>query len=182
MKRIVLKFGLIAASILAVFLIAMMPLAQNGTVGFENQEVYGYSAMLLAFLMVFFGIRAYREEVGKGAITFGRAMRVGILITLLACAGYVVTWEIYYYTAGQDFLPRYTAHVIEGMRADGATEAAIAKKSAEMASFAKLYENPLINIGITFLEIFPLGLVVTLISSAILRRKTGGGTAEPVPA
>src|SRR6185503_15842993 len=171
MKPIVLKHGLIAGGILVAMFAITLPLTMNGIIDFAHDgEILGYTSMVLAFLLVFFGIRAYRDEIG-GAITFGKAFQVGILITLLTCAIYVVTWEIVYWGFIPDFLDKYNARSLAELRASGDTEAALREAQAQMAQLAKLYANPLFNIGFTFLEPFPVGLVVTLVSAAILRKK-----------
>ena len=90
MKRIVLKYGLISGAILASMTAVLLPLCMTGVMDFAVNEVIGYCAMVLAFLLVFFGIRTYRHDVGGGAITFGRAFGVGILITLVTCGVYVL--------------------------------------------------------------------------------------------
>ena len=99
-------------------------------------------------------------------------------VSLVACAVYVVAWEIVYWFFIPDFLDHYTAYLIEDLRSEGASQAAIAAKQQEMASFAELYANPLINSLITFLEVFPVGLLVTLVSAGILRRAPRDG--QPV--
>jgi hypothetical protein len=169
MKRIVLTFGLIAGAIVAVMMAITLTLIDRGKLG--HSEVIGYTTMVLAFVMVFVGIRSYRENVGGGTITFGKAFQVGILITLICCAVYVVTWEIIYVNFMPDFAVKYATHVVDAMRASGASPAAVAAKQKEMAAFQKLYANPLINVGMTFMEIFPVGLIVTLLSAAVLRKK-----------
>lgn len=174
MKKIVLTFGLLAGAIVSVMTTMSVFLIRRG--GFEHSETVGYSIMILAFLLVFFGIRSYRDNVGGGSVTFGKAFQVGILITLITCTMYVVTWEIVYFNFMPDFMDHYTAHVIQKMQESGETAAAIASKSAEMAKFKELYKNPLINVAMTFIEIFPVGLIMTLISAGILRRKRGQGT------
>lgn len=171
MKRIVLTRGLGAGAILGAMTAIMVPLCVNGTIGFDKSELVGYSAMVIAFLLVFFGIRSYREEVGGGAISFGKAFQVGILVTLVACAVYVLCWEIVYWGFIPDFAEQYNAHALAKLQRSGATEAAIRAAQEQMVTFARLYKNPLFNIGITFLEVFPVGLIVTLISAAILRRR-----------
>lgn len=171
MKKIVLRFGLISGLILITVSATMMSLTMSKAVDFEMSEVVGYSSMVLAFLMVFFGVKSYRDNVAGGTIGFGKAFQVGILITLITCAIYVVAWEITYFNFYPDFLDQYTAHCLEKMRADGETEAAILKKTAELAAMAKYYDNPLYNSAITFMEIFPVGLIVTLVTAGILRRK-----------
>jgi hypothetical protein len=170
MKKIVLTFGLSSGAIICTVMAIMVPLSLNGT-DLGKSEIVGYASMVLAFLLVFFGIRSYRENVGGGTITFGKAFQVGILITLVTCVMYVTTWEIVYYNFLPDFADRYAARSIEHLRAEGATDAAILAATEKMAQFKRLYANPLYNVGLTFLEIFPVGLIVTLISAAILRRR-----------
>ena len=171
MKKIVWTFGLIAGAILGGMTAVMVPLGMNGTVSFDHSEIVGYTVMVLAFLLVFFGIRSYRENVAGGTITFGKAFQVGILVTLVASAVYVASWEIMYYNFVPDFGDKYAAHQLEKMKAKGETAQKIEAAKAEMAKFKELYRNPAFNAGITFLEVLPVGLVVTLVSAAILRRR-----------
>ena len=173
MKQIVLRFGLASGAVLALMTALMVPMCMNQT--FDKQEIVGYSAMVLAFLLVFFGIRSYRNGAGAGAITFGKALQVGILITLVTCAVYVVAWEIVYWGFIPDFAEIYGRNVLDKMRASGETAEAIAAKQAEMQRFAVWYKNPLLNVAITFMEIFPVGLIVTIVSAAILRRRAPTG-------
>lgn len=172
MKKTVLTFGVISGLILVGMMALTIPLWMNGTIGFENSQLLGYASMVISFVMVFVGIRSYRDNVGGGTITFGKAFQVGILITVISCAMYVLAWEIYYFNFAPDFLDKYGAYSLAKLRAEGATDAAIAKAVAKMAEFKTLYANPLVNIGLTFLEAFPVGLVVTLVCAAILRRKS----------
>jgi predicted ABC-type exoprotein transport system permease subunit len=171
MKRIVLRSGLVSGVILIALSAVMLPLCMNGTIDFDHSELLGYSAMVLAFLMVFFGIRSYRDNVAGGTIGFGKAFQVGMLITLVTCAMYVIAWEITYFNFYPDFLDQYSAHVLDKMRAAGESEAAIQETTAQMATMAKYYDNILFNSAITFMEVFPVGLIVTLVSAGILRRK-----------
>jgi hypothetical protein len=171
MKNVVLRFGLMSGFILLALSAMMMPLCLNGTLDLDHSEILGYSAMVLAFLMVFFGVRSYRDNMGGGSITFGKAFQVGILITLITCAMYVIAWEIAYFNFFPDFLDKFNAHVLDKMRAAGESEAAIREQAAQLATMAKYYDNILFNIGITFMEVFPVGLIVTLVTAAILRRK-----------
>src|SRR5215204_456982 len=98
MKKIVLRFGLASGAILVVMTAAMLFLCmKEGTMSFEHSELIGFSAMILSFMLVFFGIRSYRDNVAAGTIGFGKAFQVGILITLVTCAMYVISWEITYF-------------------------------------------------------------------------------------
>ena len=169
MKKTVLTFGLIAGAIMSLMMFSVIPFVDK--IGFDKGEIIGYTTMVLSFLLIFFGIRSYRENVGEGTISFGRAFAVGILITVIASLCYVVAWEIIYFNFMHDFVDKYAAHMVEQVKASGATQEAIQAKLQEMKKFKQLYENPFFNAAITFTEPLPVGLLVTLISSAILRKK-----------
>lgn len=179
MQKIVLRFGLASGVLLIALTAVMLPLCMRGIIDFDYSQILGYSAMVLSFLLVFFGIRSYRDNVAGGVIGFVKAFQVGILITLVTCAMYVIAWQIAYFNFFPDFLDQYSAYSIAKMRAAGESEAAIRQATAEMAEFAKLYQNPLFNSAVTFLEVFPVGLIVTLVSAAILRRKPGQDALSP---
>jgi hypothetical protein len=168
MKRIVLTFGAISGAVSSAMMLVTLPLLDR--VGFDKGAVIGYTAIVASFLAVFFGIRAYREQTG-GPLTFGRAFSVGILITLISCACYVATWEVIYFKLRPNFAEQYTNYAVERARASGATPQAIEETRRQMVEFKKLYDNPVINAGMTFIEPFPIGLVITLISAGVLRRK-----------
>jgi hypothetical protein len=169
MKKTVWTFGLISGAILSVMMLAVLPFQDE--IGFDKGEVIGYTSMVLSFLLIFFGIRSYRDNVGGGLISFGRAFAVGSLIVAVSSACYVATWEVIYYKLAPDFVTKYQAHIIDKTRADGGSQAAIDKKIADMQKFADLYKNPFINVAITFLEPLPVGLVIALISAGILRTR-----------
>ena len=169
MKKIVLTFGLISGGITALMMFVTLPLMDR--ISFDKLEVIGYTTIVLSFLMVFFGIRSYRDSVGGGTITFGKAMKVGLLITLISCACYVIAWEIIYFGIAPDFVDKYGHYMIEKARAEGASAQELATQREKIESLKAMLANPLINIAITLLEPLPIGLLVTLISAAILRRK-----------
>jgi hypothetical protein len=169
MRKIILTFGLIAGAILAGMLLITLPF--HDTIGFDTGAVIGYTTMVLAFLLIFFGVRSYRDNVAGGSVTFGRAFGVGAGIALVASICYVITWEAIYFRMGDAYTAKYTTHVIEKARASGATDAELAKQKAELDAFAVKYRNPLFNAAITFLEPLPIALVVALASAAIVSRQ-----------
>src|SRR4051812_26977840 len=171
MKRIVIIFGLISGVISSVLMFLTVPFMHNGTVNFSNGYILGYTAIVLSLLLVFFGIRSYRENAG-GTITFGRAFAVGILITVISCVFYVASWEVIYFNFMPDFVEKYTAREVQKMRQKGESDAAIAETRKKMAAMKVMLDNPATNAAMTFIEPFPVGLVVTLVSAAILRRRT----------
>ena len=181
MKRTILIFGLISGGLMAAFMFVMLLFIDK--IGFDKGEILGYTSMVLAFLLVFFGIRSYRENVGGGRISFGRAFAVGILIVVISSVCYVVAWEIIYFNFMRDFADKYSAHMVEKVRSSGAGEQAIQAKIQEMKNMKALLENPFFNAAFTFLEPLPVGLIMTLISALILRKRKGSGQSSPnVPA
>jgi len=181
MKKTVLVFGLISGAVAAALMFLTLPFADR--IGFERGYIVGYTTIILSFLLVFFGIRSYRENIGGGSITFGRAFAVGILITLISCVCYVVAWEILYYNFMPDFVAKFTAHAIDKLKASGASAEAIQAKMEEMKVLKRILDNPLTNAAATFIEPFPVGLLITLISALILRkRKTPAASENPASA
>ena len=171
MKKVIWTYGLIAGGIVGGMLLISLVFYNNGMLTFDNGEVVGYTTMVIALSMIFFGIKAYRDNYENGVISFGKGFKVGILITLIASVMYVLAWEIGYQTIASDFIERYSEHVITKMKAEGATEAELQKAREANAAFGEVYSNPLVRFGFTFLEISWVGLAITLVCAAILRKK-----------
>ena len=127
--------------------------------------------MVIAFLMIYFGVRTYRDNVAGGRVGFGRALAVGLLITAVARICYVATWQLVYYRLAPDFLDKYSAYTIDKARKAGATDAAIAAQSKELANFSEMYKNPLMNVAVTFVEPLPVGVVFALVTAGVLCRR-----------
>ena len=178
MRKIVVTFGLISGAISSLIMVALVTLGDR--IGFDRGAVIGYTSMVLSFLIVFFGIRTYRDNFGNGQITFLKASAVGLSITLISCVIYVVTWEVLYYTLIPGFWDAYGAHITEKLTASGASPAAIQAKLEQVRRYKELYKNPLFNAALTFIDPFPIGLVVTVISALALRRKPQS-QPEPSP-
>jgi len=169
MKKTVLTFGLISGVLSSLMMVATVPFMHN--MGFTKGLVIGYTAIVLSFLLVFFGIRSYRDNVSNGQITFTKAFAVGISITLITCIFYVVTWEIIYFNfLPNDFMDKYGVQTIEKLKASGASAAAVQAQVEHLKKFKEQYENPLFNSLMTFIEPFPIGLAITLFSAAVLRK------------
>ena len=169
MKKIVLTFGLISGAVLSALMLLTVLFVER--IGFDRGVIVGYTTMVLAFLLVFFGIRSYRENVGGGEISFGRAFTVGILIVLITCVMYVVTWAVEYRAFFPDFMDKYAAHVIEKARASGTPPAELTRQTEELKGFKEMYSNPFYFVAFTIIEPLPVGIPMTLISAAILRKR-----------
>jgi hypothetical protein len=128
-----------------------------------------YLIMLIALSLIFVGVKRYRDIECGGVIRFGRAFALGLGMAAAAGLIYAIGWEAFVAVSGYDFVTDYSQSMVEGMRSAGATRAAIEAKAAEMQSFAETYRNPLYRIPMIFIEIFPVGLLVALVSAALLR-------------
>lgn len=171
MQRIVLTFGLISGLIISGMFVLTIPFQDH--VGFDTGAIIGYASMLAASLLIYFGIRSYRDNVGGGMVGFGRAFAVGILIVTVSSVLYVATWEFVYPRYMPDFYEKYGAAALEKARASGQSQAEIDKYAAVMKDRIEMYKNPVWNVLFTFIEPLPVGLLVTLISAWVLSRRRG---------
>jgi hypothetical protein len=130
---------------------------------------FGYLVMLVALSLIFVGVKRYRDVECGGIIRFGRAFAVGLGIAAVASVIYALGWELYLAISGKDFMAEYMASILAHMRSEGASVAAINAKGIELKAMAESYRNPLYRLPMTFVEIFPVGLVVALVSAALLR-------------
>lgn len=169
MRNTILTFGLISGAVSSLMMVATVPLANK--IGFDKAEFVGYTTIVLSLLLVYFGIRSYRDNVGHGQITFSKAFAIVISITLISCVCYVVTWEVLYFNFLPGFMDEYGAYVIQTLQNSGASPAVVQAKLQQLSKYKEMYANPLINAAMTFIEPFPVGLVITLVSAALLRRK-----------
>ena len=174
MNRNIIIYGLIAGIIVSILMLLSTNYISHceGNVDYNTSMLIGYASMLIAFSLVFVGIRNYRDKYNEGVISFGKAFKIGIMIVIIASTIYVVAWLIDYYFFIPDFMEKYSAHMLEELKASGASQMEIDKQTKEMAGFARMYKNPFFNAMMTYVEILPVGLVVTLISSLILKRKS----------
>ena len=176
MKKTVVVFGVISGAVSSLMMLGTIPFMHR--IGFDHGLIVGYTAIVLSFLLVFFGIRSYRERSG-GTITFGRGFTVGILITLISCVFYIATWQLIYFKLQPDFMNTWAAYTVEKVRAEGGTPEAVEAARRQMQSFKEAYDNPLTNAAYTFVEPFPVGLLITIISAAALRKRPAAGAVSP---
>ena len=168
MTRYILRFGLFAGLIVVLPMLVMwLRVPADGQP--PGGMLESYLIMLVALSMVFVGIKQYRDKVLGGVIRFGPALLLGLGISAVAGVLYVLGWEICVAFGKFDFSAWYAKEIVESARAHGATSADLAKASAEAQEFARSYASPLVRMSYTFIEIFPVGILVSLISAALLR-------------
>ncbi|SKB85846.1 DUF4199 domain-containing protein [Dyadobacter psychrophilus] len=177
MKKIILVCGLISGIIVSVFMVSSIAACYSSS-DFEGNMLLGYAAMLLSFSLIFVGVKNFRDKYSGGSVTFGKAFQIGLLITLIASTVYVIVWLIDYYLFVPEFMERYTTHVMRELQREGATAQELQEKSLEMEGYREMYKSPLMIILFTYAEILPVGLVVSLLSALILKKKP----SQPLPA
>lgn len=179
MKKNVFVFGSIAGLLVSIGLVAGMAWCYNSG-NFEGNMLVGYASMLLAFSFVFIGVKNYRDKYNGGIISFGKAFKIGLLIALVASTMYVVVWVIDYYLFVPDFMDKYSAHVISKAQTSGATAAEIEEKVKQITSMKEMYKTPIMVVLLTYMEIFPIGLIVSIITALILKRRVNNDGALAV--
>jgi hypothetical protein len=177
MKKTVLTYGLLSGLMISVLMGGALLL--SGRIGSSHSLALGYATMVASFLLIYFGIRSYRDNTLAGRISFGRALLCGTLITLITTVCYVAMWEILYFNFMPHFMDSYFAAQIHKIQSSGLDPATTAARVAAIQHSQQLYQNPFVNMAYTFIEPLPVGLIITFVSAAILRRSA---PAEPAAA
>ena len=170
MTKIVLIFGLISGAIAGGLMWILMGTVNTGSIDFDNGMIWGYATMIIALSLVFFGIKSYRDNHG-GKITFVKGLQVGISISLISAVCYAAAWELYYPRIGDEFMQKYTTYYLDKMKKEGASDAEIEKARTESEQFMEMYKNIFVRFAMSLMEILPVGVIVTLLSALLLRRK-----------
>jgi Protein of unknown function (DUF4199) len=169
MRRAAVIFGGISGAIGIASIVGTLPFLQSGDI--RNADLFGYATIVLSSLVVFFGIRSYREKDGAGRITFGQGLLVGVLITLVFCALFIVAFELVYFRFVPDYGVKYEACMVHRAEVSGGTPAEIEKARSQAALFRRLFDNPWTNAAVNFATTFPVGLAAAAISAVILRKR-----------
>lgn len=180
MKKNVWKYGLLSGLVLAIMMGVTVPFEHHIKASYAM--AVGYTIMVLSFLIVFVGVKHYRDTECGGSITFGRAFAAGALMMLISCICYVAMWEALSATVEKNFAHDYTASMVKRAQNSGLQGAALEAKIAEAHKFEAMYSNPLYRMSMTLLEPLPVGIVMALVTAGILRRKPEDsmpGTASP---
>ncbi|MDO9223578.1 MAG: DUF4199 domain-containing protein [Caulobacter sp.] len=151
MLRTILTFGAAAGLIVALPMFASMVFGKPGS--FSHSLVFGYSLMFLAFSLILVGVKRFRDQVGGGVIRFLPALGVGLGISVVASLIYVIGWEMTLAATDYAFITDYGA----------------AMEPAARAAFEAQYRDPLFRLPMTFVEIFPVGVLVSLVAASLLR-------------
>jgi hypothetical protein len=169
MKIIVLKYGTISGALMAILLFTCIPLAPR--IGFNAIGLTLFLGKIATFIPIYFGIRFYRQNIGDGLLTFWKGFNIGILIVVVTCVFYSLSWIILYYWAAPDFPDKYFTDYIAQLKLHGALPKDITDAQTQFETSKKVLTNPFINAAYAFTDPIETGLIMTLIFTAILRKK-----------
>ncbi|HTF80408.1 MAG TPA: DUF4199 domain-containing protein [Cytophagales bacterium] len=170
MKKIVTIYGLLAGAIVTsvmVYSIAKSYAQEN----FDSGMLLGYASMVIAFSFIFVGVKKYRDNHVQGQFSFGKAFLIGMYISLIASTLYVIVWMLYYYFVIPDFMDRYCAYMLKDAQSNGSSAEALKVKAEEMDRFKQMYKNPIWVVLLTYSEILPVGLLMSVIAALVFKKK-----------
>lgn len=168
MRKIVLVYGLIAGAIVGGMMLITMPLYEKGLLDIKNGEFVGYTTMVVALSVIFVGVKSFRDHYAQGTISFGKGFLVGLLITLVASVMYALAWEISFHRMSPDYVDKMEQEYVTKQKEKGATEAELKKMDEQYQVYKTNFP---IRFGVTLIEIFPVGLIISLITAGLLRKK-----------
>lgn len=168
MRATILKYGLVAGAVAGGSLLAF-GLNWDGKPPPAWGMAAGFASMLVALTAVFVGIKHHRDHALGGMIRFWPALGLGLAISAVATACYVLAWEVVVAVVDSDMAAFFADSMVERARAAGATGAELARAMRDAREFEALYRNPLARMGITAVEFLPVGVLVSLVSAAVLR-------------
>ena len=170
MKSYVVKFGFVSGGISAALMILTFVILRGPWL-FDNGAYVGYAGMVLSFAVIYVGVRQYREQAGQGSVSFGKALQAGLLMALISSCCYTILWLCINHFLWPNFTDDYIQHEMTRLRQSGAAEAVLQQKMKALEEYKSMAANPLVNALLTLTEPLPVGIIVALISAAILRKK-----------
>ena len=179
MKKPIIIYGVIAGAIVSAMMLITMPMYNSGTLDHSNGELTGYTTMVIALSMIFFAIKSCRDNQSGGTITFWKGVQIGMLVTLIAALMYAITWEYLYADFGDEHMTKMKEHYMNDIKTSGKSAVEIQEASDDILGIMQLYKNPLIRFLMTIMEILPVGIIITVLASALLRKKEFLPTTEP---
>ncbi len=162
-----LTYGLLSGLVIIATMLSGIVL--GGQDSLFSSMWFGYLVMLVALTFIFVGVKRYRDIDHGGVIKFVPAFVLGLAIAAVGGLAYIIVWEAYLALTDYRYMDDYVAGILRAREAAGASAAAIAREAASLESMRVSYRNPLLRVPMTFLEIFPVGLLVALFSALLLR-------------
>lgn len=167
MKNKNIQYGLVAGVIALITMFVSVSLSGN-ELTYKQSEIIGFGGQFVAFSTIVFAILKYKKE--NGSISFGEAFKIGMIITGIATAFWVIGWLIYV-SINPEVVEAMFSKQMEMIRNSSGTEEEIAKKLEDASAMQESYKNPLVKIVVSIIEIFPTGLAVTLVTALFAKTR-----------
>ncbi|MDX5319446.1 MAG: DUF4199 domain-containing protein [Bacteroidota bacterium] len=171
MTRHILRFGLLAGAFIATVFLSTYLLFVGEHADNQTGMMVGYSIMSLGFILLIFGVRKIRNERGDAKWNFAWALWSGLAMMLIACSVYSLSWTVYISNFDPDWMQRYVQSTLEAMQSKGSSPSEIEAAQKEMAGYVGYYENPFMVFLITLTEPMPPGILISLITAIVFRKK-----------
>lgn len=167
MKKTVLRYGGFSVIFMVLFfLVEMLIFAQKKD--FRVQEIFGWIGIFISTIFIFFGIRYYRDQYNHGNLSFGKGLKVGLLILLMPSLAFGI-FNVIYVMLNPDFMDTYYNYQVAQLKESlPAGEAAL--KIQAMEKDKEMWMSPAVQFFGMFASVFLVGVIVTVISALILRR------------
>jgi hypothetical protein len=167
MQRIMLTYGPIIGAVIILTVIISMSAS-----GMSSSPFIGYLIQIIAFSVIFVAVKKYRDQELGGVIKFGSAFKLGLGISLIASLVYVIVWEVYLNITDFAFISDYAKTMIEEAQAAGKSSEEVVALQEQTQMMVENYENPFFRLAITLTEVFPTGILISLIAAFVFKTKT----------
>jgi membrane-bound metal-dependent hydrolase YbcI (DUF457 family) len=174
MKNAIIKYGLIAGGISAVcqFTVGLvLKFTASKNASFDYSAYVGYTLIILSMAMIYFGVKAFRDQENEGKLSFSQGIGVGLGIAAISCVCYSLMWMVVYYNFVPNFWDDYAQYYTEKLKTEGANAELIQKTQSEIASYKDMYKSPLVIFAMTLLEPLWIGVIIALVAAFVLKQK-----------
>lgn len=169
MKKIILTYGIVSGALISILMATSVLMFKDGT-DFNDNMIFGIIIMIVALLIAFLAVWKFRK-VDNEKYNYKRAFLVGLGVSFISSLMYVLTWEVVYNFYFPDFMEKYSEYCVKQLADSGASADAVTAKQTEMANQATMYKHTWYRMLLTFAEVFPLGVVASLVAPLIFRKR-----------
>lgn len=168
MQKTIQRYGLYGAVTIVILFVLALWLGKN--LSYSVREVIGYTSMIISLSFVFFGIKHFRDKVNNGSVSLGKALVIGLAISLITALAFGILDVIYIKYINPNFTEEYYANSIAQMQ-EALPAAEFEIEKAKMEEQKEMFMSPVMNFIIMSMTVFVIGLIISLISALTLQRK-----------
>lgn len=168
MKSTIIKYGIYSFLTASTLFLGALLLATSFS--YSTQETIGYTSMVISLSFVYFGIKHYRDYENNGELLFGKAVLIGILISVFAGLGFGLIDYIYTTVINPDFATEYLEKTLAGMKETLTLEEYNIQKE-QLTQQMEQYGGSGFMAFIMCITVIIIGFIISLISALFLQRK-----------